>query len=67
MELTRQDKEHIQKEVNRLAMRINIESREYARLYERTYLKALIEQLKERIEIANCVEEKCLQMSNHKQ
>lgn len=50
MELTKQDRKHINDEVTRLAFRINIESREYARLYEKEYIKALIGRLEERLE-----------------
>lgn len=50
MELTKQDRKHINDEVTRLAFRINIESREYARLYEKEYIKALIGRLEEALE-----------------
>ncbi len=47
MELTKQDRKHINDEVTRLAFRINIESQEYARLYEKEYLEALIRRIEE--------------------
>ncbi len=50
MELTKQDRKHIDEEVTRLAFRINIESKEYALLYEREYLEALVGKLRCRIE-----------------
>ena len=36
MELTKKDKRHIEEEVRKLQFRIGAESREYARLYEKT-------------------------------
>lgn len=51
MELAKKDKRHIEEEVRKLQFRIVAESREYARLYERTYLEALKEKIDERIDI----------------
>lgn len=51
MELTKKDKRHIEEEVRQLQFRIVAESREYARLYERTYLEALKEKIDERIDV----------------
>ena len=51
MELTKKDKRHIEEEVRKLQFRIGAESREYARLYEKTYLKALKEKIDERIDV----------------
>lgn len=67
MELTKQDKRHIEDEVSRLAFRINIESQEYARLYEKTYLLALIDKLQDRLRIIRLVEENGMRMSETKQ
>lgn len=67
MELTKQDKRHIEDEVSRLAIRINIESREYARLYEKTYLLALIDKLQDRLHIIKLVEENGMRASETKQ
>lgn len=50
MELTKKDKRHIEEEVRKLQFRIVVESREYARLYEKTYLEALKEKINERID-----------------
>lgn len=49
MELTKKDKRHIEEEVRKLQFRIGAESREYARLYEKSYLEALKEKIDERI------------------
>ena len=51
MELTKKDKRHIEEEVRKLQFRIVVESREYARLYEKTYLEALKEKINERIDV----------------
>lgn len=51
MELTKKDKRHIEEEVRKLQFRIVAESREYARLYERTFLEALKEEIDERIDV----------------
>ena len=37
MELTKQDKKHIQERVRKLSFRIVEEANEYARLYEKSY------------------------------
>ena len=37
MELTKQDKKHIQEQTRKLSFRIVEEAKEYSRLYERTY------------------------------
>ncbi len=50
MELTKKDRKHINDDVSRLAFRINIESREYALLYEKEYLRALIAKLQDRLD-----------------
>lgn len=51
MELTKKDKRHIEEEVRKLQFRIVAESREYARLYEKSYLEALKEKINERIDV----------------
>ena len=51
MELTKKDKRHIEEEVRKLQFRIVVESREYARLYEKTYLEALKEKINESIDV----------------
>lgn len=67
MELTKQDKKHIKDEVSKLVFRINIESQEYAKLYEKTYLEELIERLKERIETIEYVNKLTILASTPKQ
>ena len=51
MELTKQDKKHIEERVRRLKFRIVYEAAEYARLYEKTFYEEVIRECKERIEI----------------
>lgn len=51
MELTKKDKRHIEEEVRKLQFRIGAENREYARLYEKSYLEALKEKIDERIDV----------------
>lgn len=50
MELTKKDKRHIEEEVRKLQFRIGAESREYARLYEKTYLEVLKKEISRRID-----------------
>ena len=42
MELTKQDKKHIQERVDKLSFRIVDEANEYARLYEKSYYEEVI-------------------------
>lgn len=63
MELTKKDKRHIEEEVRKLQFRIVVESREYARLYERTYLEALKEKLNERIDVIDQYNNNMLKIS----
>lgn len=63
MELTKKDKRHIEEEVRKLQFRIVVESREYARLYEKTYLKALKEKINERIDVINQYDNSMLKLS----
>lgn len=63
MELTKKDKRHIEEEVRKLQFRIVVESREYARLYEKTYLEALKEKLNERIDVIDQYNNNMLKIS----
>lgn len=63
MELTKKDKRHIEEEVRKLQFRIVVESREYARLYEKTYLKALKEKINERIDVIDQYDNSMLKLS----
>lgn len=63
MELTKKDKRHIEEEVRKLQFRIVVESREYARLYEKTYLEALKEKINERIVVIDQFDNSMLKLS----
>lgn len=63
MELTKKDKRHIEEEVRKLQFRIGAESREYARLYEKTYLEALREKIDERIDVIDQCNNSMLKLS----
>lgn len=63
MELTRKDKRHIEEEVRKLQFRIAAESREYARLYEKSYLIALREKVDERIDVIDQCNNSMLKLS----
>lgn len=63
MELTKKDKRHIEEEVRKLQFRIVVESREYARLYEKTYLEALKEKINERIDVIDQYNNSMLKLS----
>ena len=64
MELTKQDKKHIQERVRRLKFRISDEAAEYARLYEKTFYEEVIRECKERIEILKEVHEQTKKIAN---
>lgn len=63
MELTKKDKRHIEEEVRKLQFRIVVESIEYARLYEKTYLEALKEKIIERIDVIDQYDNSMLKFS----
>ena len=63
MELTKKDKRHIEEEVRKLQFCIGAESREYARLYEKTYLEALKEKINERIDVIDQYDNSMLKLS----
>lgn len=57
MELTRQDKKHIDEQVRKLSFRIVDEANEYMRLYERTYYEEVIKMCQEKIETIDALKE----------
>lgn len=67
MELTKKDRKHINDEVSRLTFRISVESQEYARLYEREYLSALIAKLQSRKDAIDALAEAFIRTSEPKQ
>lgn len=57
MELTKKDKKHIEEQVRKLSFRIVEESKEYMRLYERTYYEKVIEMCEQKIETIGALKE----------
>ena len=57
MELTKKDKKHIEEQVRKLSFRIVEESKEYMRLYEKTYFEEVIKMCEEKIETINALKE----------
>ena len=57
MELTKQDKKHIDEQVRKLSFRIDDESKEYMNLYERTYYEKVIEMCEQKIETIEALSE----------
>ena len=65
MELTKQDKKHIQERVDKLSFRIVDEANEYARLYEKSYYEEVIKKCQERISIINTFHEQVTKAANN--
>ena len=57
MELTKQDKKHIEARVRQLEFRIVEEAKEYMKLYERTYYEEVIKMCEQKIETIDALEE----------
>ena len=57
MELTKQDKKHIDEQVRKLSFRIDEEAKEYMKLYEKTYYEKVIKMCEEKIEIIDALKE----------
>ena len=64
MELTKQDKKHIQEQTRKLSFRIVAEAKEYSRLYERTYYEEVIKVCQRNIEIIDSLHEQTIKMSD---
>ena len=65
MELTKQDKKHIQERVDRLSFRIVDEANEYARLYEKYYYEKVIEVCQRRIDVIDTYHEQVTKVANN--
>ena len=65
MELTKKDKKHTEEKVRKLSFRIVDESREYMKLYERTYYEKVIEMCQARIDAIDYLQEQALKISNN--
>ena len=64
MELTKQDKKHIQERVRKLSFRIVEEAKEYMLLYERTYYEEVIKECQAKIDAIDYLHEQTLKMAN---
>ena len=67
MELTKQDKKHIQERVRKLSFRIEEEANEYMHLYEKTYYEEVIKKCQAQIDAIEYVHEQTLRISNNEQ
>ena len=65
MELTKQDKKHIQERVRKLNFRIVEEAREYMLLYEKTYYEEVINMCQAKIDAIDYLHEQTLKISNN--
>ena len=65
MELTKKDKKHIEEQVRNLSFRIVEESKEYMRLYEKTYFEEVIKMCQSQIDAIDYLHEQTLKISNN--
>ena len=65
MELTKQDKKHIQERVRKLSFRIVDEAKEYMFIYEKTYYEEVINMCQARINAINYLQEQTLKISDN--
>ena len=65
MELTKQDKKHIQERVRKLSFRIVEEAKEYERLYEKSYYEEVIKVCQERIDAIDIYHEQVTKVANN--
>ena len=65
MELTKKDKKHIEEQMRKLSFRIVEESKEYMRLYEKTYLEEVIKMCQSHIDAIDYLHEQSLKISNN--
>ena len=65
MELTKQDKKHIQERVRRLNFRIVEEANAYMHLYQKTYYEEVIKMCQHNIDAIDTSHEQILKMSDN--
>lgn len=65
MELTKQDKKHIEARVRNLSFRIVEDAQEYMKLYERTYYEEVIKMCQSQIDAIDYLHEQTLKISNN--
>ena len=63
MELTKQDKKHIQEQTRKLSFRIVEEAKEYSRLYERTFYEEVIKVCRQNIELIDSTHKLIMKLS----
>ena len=63
MELTKQDKKHIEEQVQELSFRIVDEANEYMHLYEKTYYEEVIKMCQEKIDTIDALKELSIKYS----
>ena len=64
MELTKQDRKHIQERVRKLSFRIVEEANAYMHLYEKTYYEEVIKMCQERIDLVEDYHERVTSAAN---
>ena len=64
MELTKQDKKHIEERVRKLSFRIVEEANEYARFYEKSYYEEVMKMCQERIDLVEDYHERVTSAAN---
>ena len=64
MELTKQDKKHIQERVRKLSFRIVEEANEYKNIYEKTYYEEVIKMCQSRIDAIDSFHEQISKLAN---
>lgn len=65
MELTKQDKKHIQERVRKLSFRIVEEANSYMHLYEKAYYEEVINMCQAKIDAIDYLNEQTLKISNN--
>ena len=65
MELTKQDKKHIQERVRKLSFRIVEEANAYMHLYEKTYYEEVIKMCQAQIDTIDFYNEQILKAANN--
>ena len=65
MELTKQDKKHIQERVRKLSFRLTDEANEYARLYEKSYYEEVIKEFQAKIDAIDYLHGQTLKMASN--
>lgn len=67
MELTKQDKKHINERVRKLEFRVVEEATEYRRLYEKTFYEEVINMCQKHIEVIDIYHQQITKVSDNEQ